>query len=235
MLSMQDSCNGANLHWSQNRSLPILDARRAQGYLDKEPIIGSLVEQYRIVSNGVDCMVAFANGLALRQALLSSAALAQDHRTLMNVDEEEDYLADVMSDIIGIPALDSPSDTQDTTRAACAGVTRGVMDLCLPSPSVHVILPARSKRSRKDDTAHLGYDVAVRNVEEMGVNQRAKIGKVDQESAPQTDVSKIEANPLREDQQASTNLRYTRHSGLGVMFEPRPWNRRPESEHAPMK
>jgi site-specific DNA-cytosine methylase len=234
-LSMQDSRNGANLHWSQNRSLTILDARRAQGYLDDEPIIGSLVEQYRIVGNGVDRMVAFANGLALRQALLSSTALTQDQGTIMNVDEEEDYLADVMSDFIGIPALDGPSDTQDTTPAACAAITRGVMDLCLRSPSVHVIIPARSKRSREGDTAHLEYDVTACNAEEIKVNKRAKIGEVDQKSAPQTDVIKIEANPLLKDKKAITNMRSTRHSGLEVIFEPKQWNWRPEREHAPKK
>jgi DNA (cytosine-5)-methyltransferase 1 len=68
-LSNQDSRNGATIHWLQDRPITILDARRAQGYLDEEPIIGSLIEQYKIIGNGVDRKVSFALGLALLQAV----------------------------------------------------------------------------------------------------------------------------------------------------------------------
>ncbi|KAF2819574.1 S-adenosyl-L-methionine-dependent methyltransferase [Ophiobolus disseminans] len=67
--TIQDSRNGAVVHWSQDRPITILEARRTQGWPDEEPIIGSLVEQYKIVGNGVDRKVAFALGLALRQVV----------------------------------------------------------------------------------------------------------------------------------------------------------------------
>ncbi|KAL6707786.1 hypothetical protein ACN47E_003686 [Coniothyrium glycines] len=68
-ISLQDARNGATLHWSEHRSISILEARRAQGYADTEPIIGTLAEQYEIVGNGVDRSVSFALGIALRKAL----------------------------------------------------------------------------------------------------------------------------------------------------------------------
>ncbi|KAE8839483.1 hypothetical protein HRS9122_06088 [Pyrenophora teres f. teres] len=71
---MRDKYNGASVHWDQDRSISILEARRAQGYPDDEPIIGNLKEQYKIVGNGVDRKVAFAIGLSLSQAMEKNAS-----------------------------------------------------------------------------------------------------------------------------------------------------------------
>lgn len=68
-LAVYNSRAGALLHWDQHRSISVLEARRTQGYMDQEPIIGNLNEQYRIVGNGVDRKVAFAIGLALLRAV----------------------------------------------------------------------------------------------------------------------------------------------------------------------
>jgi DNA (cytosine-5)-methyltransferase 1 len=239
-LSMQDSRNGANLHWSQNRSLTILDARRAQGYMDEEPIIGNLVEQYRIVGNGVDRMVAFANGLALRQALISSAqkhtmsdvAPIQEQEMLVDVDEEEDHFTDAMSDSLGISTFGGPSDIRDTTPAAYGVFTRGVEDLSLRSLHERAMMPARSKRSRNGNSVHLNRNTIERNVEAMRINKRAKVCEAVNKSTPQTDVIKIEASSLLKDYKVPANMRYTRHSGLELTFEPKQWNRKPEREHS---
>ncbi|EDU41718.1 DNA methyltransferase Dim-2 [Pyrenophora tritici-repentis Pt-1C-BFP] len=72
--NMRDNYNGASVHWDQDRSISILEARRAQGYPDDEPIIGKLKEQYKIVGNGVDRKVAFAMGLSLSQAIEKNAS-----------------------------------------------------------------------------------------------------------------------------------------------------------------
>ncbi|KAF7670646.1 hypothetical protein GT037_011225 [Alternaria burnsii] len=68
-LAVNNSRAGALLHWDQHRSITVLEARRTQGYMDQEPIIGSLIEQYKIIGNGVDRKVAFAIGLALLRAV----------------------------------------------------------------------------------------------------------------------------------------------------------------------
>lgn len=67
-LAVNDGINGRVVHWSQQRTLTIMEARRAQGYLDHEVIIGSPVEQLKIIGNSVDRKVALVLGLALRES-----------------------------------------------------------------------------------------------------------------------------------------------------------------------
>jgi len=45
-----------------------LEARRAQGFRDEEVLLGTPVEQYKIVGNSVAREVAVALGLAFREA-----------------------------------------------------------------------------------------------------------------------------------------------------------------------
>lgn len=97
-IRISDSHNGATLHWSQDRAISILEARRTQGYPDHEPIIGSLKEQFAIVGNGVDRHVSFVQGLTLRQVLERNAASntaysgitdgREDAETLFDSDED---------------------------------------------------------------------------------------------------------------------------------------------------
>lgn len=67
-----DSRYGNVLHWTQHRAISLMEARRAQGIPDDEVIIGSIVEQWRIIGNGVERNVALALGLSLRRAWESS-------------------------------------------------------------------------------------------------------------------------------------------------------------------
>lgn len=59
---------GAGIHWQQNRPLTLLEARRAQGYLDHEPLLGNFSNQWKIVGNSVARPVALALGIKLREA-----------------------------------------------------------------------------------------------------------------------------------------------------------------------
>jgi site-specific DNA-cytosine methylase len=68
-ISPQNGRGGATLHWSEPRSMSIQEARRAQGYLDTEVIIGTLPKQWAIVGNGVDRKVSLALGFALHTAI----------------------------------------------------------------------------------------------------------------------------------------------------------------------
>lgn len=91
---IRDSRNGATLHWDQHRSISVLEARRTQGYMDEEPIIGSLPEQYKIVGNGVDRKVAFAMGLSLLQAIQKNEAGFTADGTTRNSSETVDVTSD---------------------------------------------------------------------------------------------------------------------------------------------
>ncbi|RYP55480.1 hypothetical protein DL769_010147 [Monosporascus sp. CRB-8-3] len=63
-----DSCVGQTNHWYQPRPITILEAKRAQSFLDSEVLVGSALNQYRIVGNSVAQQVALALGLAIREA-----------------------------------------------------------------------------------------------------------------------------------------------------------------------
>jgi DNA (cytosine-5)-methyltransferase 1 len=64
----RDTKQGRQLHWHENRTLTLLEARRAQGFRDEEVLLGTPVEQYKIVGNSVAREVAVALGLAFREA-----------------------------------------------------------------------------------------------------------------------------------------------------------------------
>jgi DNA (cytosine-5)-methyltransferase 1 len=55
--------------------------------MDQEPIIGSLIEQYKIVGNGVDRKVAFAIGLALLRAVQKNDSGFTANGTTQNSEE----------------------------------------------------------------------------------------------------------------------------------------------------
>jgi DNA (cytosine-5)-methyltransferase 1 len=123
-LSIQDSRNGATVHWQQNRPITIMEARRTQGYLDHEPIIGSLTAQYRIVGNGVDRQVAFALGRAIRQAVVANIQRGTDSSTskapiLVDVEKDEDHFSDAGSIhsgiVVNVPPRDGAAHTTNTS------------------------------------------------------------------------------------------------------------------------
>ena len=130
-VNMQDARNGASVHWSQHRPLSIQDARRTQGYPDSEPIIGTFMQQWKILGNGVDRKVSFAIGLALRDALVKSKHVPEPNELLGNeaqfvVDAEEDvkgHLSEgIESAIVDLiqagqsPPMSSSTDTSSPTR-----------------------------------------------------------------------------------------------------------------------
>ncbi|OAA50557.1 C-5 cytosine methyltransferase [Metarhizium rileyi] len=67
-----DRKNGRQLHWHENRGLTVMEARRAQGFLDDEVILGTPTEQYKIVGNSVAREAAIALGLSIREAWAQS-------------------------------------------------------------------------------------------------------------------------------------------------------------------
>ncbi len=103
-LSIQDARNGAAVHWSADRSISILEARRTQGYPDHEPIIGTSIDQYRIIGNGVDRKVSFALGMSLRHAMRDNSSSLY---ALSSAEEDEEGPYDSPARV-----YDDPSDVE---------------------------------------------------------------------------------------------------------------------------
>ncbi|KAI0517069.1 S-adenosyl-L-methionine-dependent methyltransferase [Xylaria bambusicola] len=59
-------------HWEQNRPMTIMEARRAQGFLDHEVIVGNRADQYKVIGNSVSRHVALVLGLAIREAWIGT-------------------------------------------------------------------------------------------------------------------------------------------------------------------
>ncbi|KAF2670745.1 hypothetical protein BT63DRAFT_385133 [Microthyrium microscopicum] len=71
-INASDAINGRVIHWDQNRIISLEEARRAQGYLENDVILGSMRNQWKIVGNSVARPVALNLGLAIREAWLAS-------------------------------------------------------------------------------------------------------------------------------------------------------------------
>ena len=84
-LTPNDAYTGHGLHWEQHRVLTLMEARRAQGFLDHEPLIGDMAKQWKIVGNSVARQVSLALGMQVREAWLSNPQSAVD-RILMPVE-----------------------------------------------------------------------------------------------------------------------------------------------------
>lgn len=72
--SPSDAKNGRTLHWSENRVLTIMEARRAQGFRDHEVLLGNPSDQWKIVGNSVAREVAVSLGAVFRAAWAQSLA-----------------------------------------------------------------------------------------------------------------------------------------------------------------
>jgi DNA (cytosine-5)-methyltransferase 1 len=135
-INMRDARNGATLHWSQQRPITILEARRVQGYADAEVIVGSLAEQYKIVGNGVDRKVAFAMGLALRQAMEKNRSGFIANGTIETLEEEMDQ---VMSE-----SGEDGAESDETSSVISVQVPQE-NEHATPRSRVSVVIPARQR------------------------------------------------------------------------------------------
>ncbi|KAL1843575.1 hypothetical protein VTJ49DRAFT_858 [Mycothermus thermophilus] len=63
-----DARAGTRLHWDENRTLTVLEVRRAQGFPDEDVLLGVPRQQWRLVGNSVARQMAVALGLKFREA-----------------------------------------------------------------------------------------------------------------------------------------------------------------------
>ncbi|USP80026.1 uncharacterized protein yc1106_07300 [Curvularia clavata] len=213
------------VHWEEPRSISLLEARRAQGIGDDEPIIGPLREQYKIAGNGVDRKVGFSIGLGL--------LYAQEKNELQftPTDTAERFHATANDDGHAecIPVYDEekintvPSDRSDlfipvpaTSQASRKRTSSFIIPDCSPSPTKTEEPNAQTKEERPRSDERL-----------------RKIAKVSKASETARNSEHVASSPIpsKDSTQSSVNskrTRYTRHSGLKVEFVPEHWNKRVE-------
>jgi DNA (cytosine-5)-methyltransferase 1 len=260
----RDSHNGASLHWSQDRPITLLEARRTQGYLDNEPIIGILSDQYRIVGNAVDRQVAFALGLAIRQAVIRNVresltahkATEPMQELLVDVEENVDHFSDASSDSMDMLGLDGSSDPRDIEDEPSPSTTTTDFLSRISSTIVGGITAlthrSRSTLATQETTSPAGQASAPNHL------KRSRQGTPISNSAhhehahdfsnlanhsndipsPAAVRNTMNLNTKRKStdaEHAHKKRRSTRHSGLEVAFLPKQWNKNPEKEYAAKK
>lgn len=67
-VNQTDARCGFQNHWRESRHLSLMEVRRAQGFLDHEPLLGTMTDQWRLVGNSVARPIALALGLQFREA-----------------------------------------------------------------------------------------------------------------------------------------------------------------------
>ncbi|PMB67846.1 DNA (cytosine-5)-methyltransferase 3 [Beauveria bassiana] len=70
--SPRDAKQGRTIHWSEDRCLSVMEAKRGQGFLDEELLLGSADVQYRIIGNSVAREVSLALGVVFAEAVMRS-------------------------------------------------------------------------------------------------------------------------------------------------------------------
>ncbi|KAI7923655.1 modification methylase DdeI [Pyricularia oryzae] len=87
-----DSRTGCQIHPSEQRTLTIMEVRRAQGVPDNEVLVGQFRDRWKLVGNSVARQAALALGLELRRAYFGN---------LYDDDDDEDAAAQAVVSIEG--------------------------------------------------------------------------------------------------------------------------------------
>jgi len=80
---------GKQLHYNQDRVWTNLEAKRAQGFLDTDVLVGKPVKAYRIIGNSVCRQVAFALGESLADAVRKTPPVDKSADTVSGLDKVE--------------------------------------------------------------------------------------------------------------------------------------------------
>ncbi|OAA77318.1 DNA methyltransferase Dim-2 [Akanthomyces lecanii RCEF 1005] len=70
--SPRDAKQGRTIHWSEDRCLSVMEAKRGQGFLDEEILLGPAATQYKIIGNSVAREVSLALGAVITDAVMRS-------------------------------------------------------------------------------------------------------------------------------------------------------------------
>ncbi|GAO19204.1 uncharacterized protein UV8b_05142 [Ustilaginoidea virens] len=152
-MNLVDRKSGRWLHWDENRPISIMEARRAQGFLDDEVLLGSSAKQYKIVGNSVARQVAFALGVAVREAWAESGWGAEPF--VRRAEEEDDAACAQALPLRGRAASKSwsaPPSISGSEVVRAKGLKRR-RHTSAPSTVVDTTTEGRSKRMRRRHTA----------------------------------------------------------------------------------
>lgn len=106
-----DGAGGTCLHWDDHRLLTIMEVRRGQAFPDYEVLIGSTLEQWKIVGNSVARPVALALGISMRIAWLANSMKKEAQAVRIHVAAKDSVNGISDDHETGRPAVAASGDT----------------------------------------------------------------------------------------------------------------------------
>ncbi|RDW68006.1 hypothetical protein BP6252_09402 [Coleophoma cylindrospora] len=176
-VSAEDARMGTCIHWDQNRYISILEARRAQSFPDEEVIIGTRIEQWKIVGNSVARTVALAFGLALREAWLKNPAVNQ----IPSFTQRRGLLGHKQA--FSQTRLVRPSPFTSTSLDELASIAN-----VSPGPSDEPKTPSVDPVGSSDDSEH--FNTSIRRYRRLAVSNPSSRGEV----VPSTSASSVNSS-----------------------------------------
>lgn len=198
-----DKYTGRILHWTADRCLTVLEVRRAQSYPDREVLVGSSADQWRIVGNSVARSVALALGMSLRQAWIAGPHLetelparimTSNRGNVSRASEKVTWLS--CRDVIDVDALDGKSTlhtklhTEEATK-----VERKTLSYELQNwrkSSVDERLPSENRHRGKEGTTAIASPAKSHSVRRHGLDLP----------------DRTQSNPIREVTTSETTVTY---------------------------
>jgi DNA (cytosine-5)-methyltransferase 1 len=111
-----DARAGTWLHWSEDRPITVQEVRRAQGFPDREVVLGSLANQWKLVGNSVARQMALALGLKFREAWVGT--LCEDMSGKVERGLSESVVETASTGDYGSYRHSTPRDIVDLTSAS---------------------------------------------------------------------------------------------------------------------
>ncbi|KAK6203692.1 hypothetical protein LQW54_008898 [Pestalotiopsis sp. IQ-011] len=156
-------------HWDQLRPLTVMEARRAQGFLDHEVITGTPRERWYIIGNSVARQVALALGLAIREAWFGTLF---DDASDIEFDETVEKLPEILesSTETRTSMEQDTSDGAGPSRRPRRGILSGVNEDPVSTPATSVdepiprytIVVELGSRKRDKEDVFSGWETAKR-------------------------------------------------------------------------
>ncbi|KAK5705794.1 hypothetical protein LTR17_021342 [Elasticomyces elasticus] len=153
-LRIRDGVAGRTLHWSEQRSISVMECRRAQGYRDDEVLVGTTFQQMKIIGNSVDRMVSLALGMALKtswehgeggEQLPSTHTLCQDRQSAERLAARpalvSEQLVSLFTPPLTPPRVAAGEETGTWLTDSESGVTQYRRDRDVLPGSDHASLP----------------------------------------------------------------------------------------------
>ncbi|KAL2163499.1 hypothetical protein VTH06DRAFT_5557 [Thermothelomyces fergusii] len=109
-----DARVGAGLHWADHRPLTVQEIRRAQGFPDREVLLGTAADRWKLVGNSVARQMALALGLRFREAWARSCAALEGGEA----GADDGHRQPGSREVIDLTSARDTPDTSDTNDAA---------------------------------------------------------------------------------------------------------------------